>query len=267
MKFFDDPSEIDYRIIETKHYIDSADWEEVEAQVNVFIRVLKNQLQKTDNGVFHSLAQCDGVGDLLDIKRHINVFGAEEFRKCLLAVYSIKETLAWDRSFDNEKQMKQDFHKEVDRLQRHLKGATLIIMATEKWNLETKYEKSRKGLKKGPQSKKSLIAIEACIARILKESNFNVTNAQIIMKLKKYREFNTKYPNIEENLFIYENLILTYDAEGDCFIQTDETGKKTYRPVKTKTIQNTYIKRVRSYFDEYERRHFAKYAEELKQKK
>ena len=223
MEFFDDTSEIDQHIQNLKGYIDSGDWDEVKSEVMAFVRVIKSELKSLPQGDFHILSGCKKISDILDIKRHLNVYGTEEFSKALLSLFRMQETLSWDQPFDDKDQVKQDFYTEVDQIQRYLEKIILIFAMPEKWGLEKKYEKSTKGLKKGAYTLKSLESLNACIIEILNEKGSDIKPKVIIDKLKKYTD---------DEPYRYKHFILKYDSESETFFQiNDKTGKEDPKPL------------------------------------
>lgn len=225
MEFFQDPSEIDDRMLNMNNYINSADWEEVKAEIFMFIRVIRNQLSKMQNENFHLLSECKEISDILDIKRHLTVYGAESFAQCLLALYSMKNALFLDQSFDDEEQVKQDLQREVDRLQRYLKESILIISIPEVWASE----KLKAGLKKGRKQMKGMISLYACIRDILREKGFDAKHSDICKKLKTYTDYDP---------YIYGDYELEWDSEAEKLYQTNS---------KTLKVRSCNMKKVYEY--------------------
>jgi len=133
MEFFQDPNELDDHIIPiVREYIDEEQWNCLERIIDKIIKIIKTRLHKSHdkNGVvdFFYLANCNSVGDILDIKRHLIAYEARPFLQCLLAAYRIKGTLSWGHPSGNDlDELKKEFQSEVDRLQQYLKEALLMI--------------------------------------------------------------------------------------------------------------------------------------------
>ena len=198
---------------------------------------------------YYLLSECKDVGDVLDCERFqifrgsgvfpVYLAGSEEFAQCLRALYLMKRTLAWNSSFDDEKQMKQDFPKEVDRLQRYLEKAMLIILMPEAWA----GEKLKAGLKKGRKQPKELVSLRVCIIEIINEKGMSIESRDYSAIFKKLRTYSDKHP------FRYGNYKLIYDPEDEKIYQVD---------IDTEKERGVPIKRVYDYIDrikqEYKRK-------------
>jgi hypothetical protein len=264
MEFFQDPNEFDDHIIRVlRHDIDYCEWNFVETEIDKHIDIVKSKLCDMHNKLvkvrslknippyFYFLSECKSVSDVLDSKRH-QIFhgpglfaeylsGSEEFAECLISLFSIK-TLLSGQPFDDEEQVKQEFHTNVDRFQRNLKELMLIFATPKAWSIDRSTAGLDKARPKG--GKKSLRSLTEAIREILENDGYDSKPANIFKKLKKYREYNSQYPSIEENEFLYDGLILFWDPESNVFYEKLDNGKGEPK----KIIQNTvydYIRKIK----------------------
>lgn len=258
MEFFDDPSELEDHIIPLiRYHIDYGEWDLVENDIDQHIDIIKTQLLKMHNAFvknkslkkhkkeihpyYHLLSECKEIDDLLDVKR-FEIFhgsglfseylsGSEEFRKCLLALYSMKATLGWEKSFDDEEQVKQDLQRDVDRLHQNLKDAMLIIISSEKWGVEREVEKNERGRKKGQDAPKHLVSLYVCIVEIINgKGGMRLDSRKYSWIFKKIKTYTS------DNLYRYKNFSLEYEPDDKRLYQTEYDPDDDKKIIKERNV-------------------------------